>query len=202
MNNSKKYSPLIGIAFVLMMVNPALLIIGAIGFVGYMVFKEMNKTANDDEKSEWGTAESTRKKEETTVFYGDQSYSEPEAMEPTVDYVVEEDEPWVDNWKSEDEKITEPVMEEFVEDLSIKDVSIEDLSVEVPEFDLTIPEIDTNIKINEPPVSEEKNDEKHVEGIRVICPMCSHENIITKVSQFETPNCEKCGMLLVNYNQQ
>lgn len=83
--------------------------------------------------------------------------------------------------------------------------SLNELSVSVPvevdaDIDLTFSDvhIDTEITIDEVP---EDHDHEGETPLKIAtCSMCGTENRIYKIDIFETPTCEKCGMLLLDRN--
>ncbi|MDF1616774.1 hypothetical protein [Petrocella sp. FN5] len=69
--------------------------------------------------------------------------------------------------------------------------------------DLTIEKvhIDTIVSVEEleKKLHMEHTESEHTQPIKMItCTMCGTENPIYKIDVFETPNCKKCGMLLLD----
>lgn len=78
-------------------------------------------------------------------------------------------------------------------------LSLEHLEVKLnTDIDLTINDvhIDTEITFDNEP--EDHNHEGETPLKIITCTMCGTDNSIYKIDPFETPTCEKCGMLLLD----
>lgn len=82
---------------------------------------------------------------------------------------------------------------------STDQLTIDEVPMVDADIDLTITDvhIDTVITVDDPS-DRECNHEGETPLKIVACTMCGTENAIYKIDRFETPTCEKCGMLLLN----
>lgn len=94
----------------------------------------------------------------------------------------------------------EPVMEPEPVELMV-DVD----EIEMPTFDSEIDlvvqdlKIDTRIEVADLEAGAESHEGET--PLKVVkCSMCGTENELFEINPFETPNCKKCGMLLLNAN--
>jgi len=120
--------------------------------------------------------------------------------ESIIDVSVDETMPLPVEFSTTERQVTDEVVEE--DEVTAEDhLSVDHLEVTLNEpIDLTFTDvhIDTEITFDDEPEDHDHQGEVPLKVIK--CRMCETENRIYKIDIFETPTCEKCGMLLLDRN--
>lgn len=156
-------------------------IIGAIIKIIYMVVKNASKYEDEQMTKAFKRQTTPMNHTRATSQNSTTTYTRPVSQNSTVTYTR-----------------PEPLEVKPIKIKSPVDDIVIDTTIEIPMMDeIEMPSLD--IKVLTPKDIEAQKDHTSDQPLKVItCAMCGTENNIYKIDIFETPSCEKCGMLLLD----